>query len=212
MILILASLLTLMIQPGSDAYQLNRQGRLLLDQHRYSAAVRVFRQAVDKAKADPGPQDPATAMILRNLALAYVQTGNFAAAEQSSKLALSIIESRFGPNEPGLTPILNVLAECYASEGRIAVARQSSERAVAIGPLAGPHYGIALHNLAAMREFSGDLEAAASLYRRAITAKIEALGAKHPYVALSKSALRRVERGGSIASPIEWEHGGVPAN
>lgn len=177
MILILASLLTFTIQPGSDAYQFNRQGRLLLDQHRYSAAARVFRRAVGKAKADPGPQDPTTAMILRNLALAYVQLGNTAAAEQSSKLSLSIIESRFGPDEPGLTPILNVLAECYASEGRVPEAQQVSEKAVAIGPLAGAHYGIALHNLGAMREYSGDLAGAASFYRRAIAVKIDTLGA-----------------------------------
>ena len=212
MILILASLLTLTLQPGSDAYQLNRQGRLLLNQHRYPAAVRVFRQAVDKAEADLGPQDPATAMILRNLALAHLQTGNAAAAEQSSKLALSIVESRFGQDEPGLTPILNVLAECYVSQGRIADARQTSERAVEIGPMAGAHYGIALHNLAAIRELSGDLQGAASAYRHAIAVKIETLGAQHPYVAQSKSALKRVERGESIASAIEWEHGVASEN
>src|SRR5580658_6498160 len=178
MILFALSVLTAFaIHPDADPYQLNREGRTLLDQHRYAAAARVFRRAVDRAEVQLGPRDPATAMMLRNLALAYVQSGNADAAEQSAKLAYSIVEARFGSAEPGLTPILNVLAECYASTGRVVEAQKAAEQAVAIGPDAGVHYGIALHNLGALREFSGDLIGAASLYRRAIEVKIETLGA-----------------------------------
>jgi len=196
MTILLASLVALFASP----YQLNQEGRNLLDQHQYAAAARVFRRAVDQAESDLGPRDPATAMMLRNLALAYVQTGNSDAAEQSAKLAYSIIESRFGPAEPGLTPILNVLAECYASTGRVAEAQSASEQAFAIGPLAGAHYGVTLHNLAALREFSGDPRGAAALYRRAIEVKIETLGAGHPNVAVSRAALRRVQRNEHLAS------------
>lgn len=195
MIPLAASFLTFVaMTPAADsgAYQLNNQGRLLLDQHRYSSAVRVFRRAVDRASSDVGPNDPATAMILRNLALAHLQGGNAQAAEPPVQRALSIMESQFGPSDPSLTPILNVLAECYAATGHIAEALQASERAVSIGPAAGAHYGTALHNLGALREFSGDLDAAATCYRRAVAAKTETLGAGHPYVALSKSALKRV--------------------
>jgi len=71
-------------------------------------------------------------MMLRNLALAYVQTGKAAAAERSAKAAYAIVESRFGSADPSLTPILNGLT-----------------------------YGTALHNLGALREFSGDLMGAA---------------------------------------------------
>ena len=198
MIILVASLLTAFAIQDSDAYRLNREGRILLDQHRYAAAARVFRHAVDRAKADLGPRDPATAMMLRNLALAYIQTGDAAAAEESGKLAYSIIESRFGSADPALTPILNVLAECYASRGRVEEALKASEQAVAIGPSAGAHYGTALHNLGALREFSGDLRAAADFYRRAVDVKTKALGAEHPYVALSRAALRRVQRGEQV--------------
>src|SRR5277367_6467873 len=100
MILLTASLLSFFtMQPAtadSEAYQLNRQGRVLLEQHRYGSAVRAFRRAVERAESEIGPQDPVTAMMRRNLALAYVHTGNSAAAEQFAKLALSIVESRFG--------------------------------------------------------------------------------------------------------------------
>lgn len=207
--LFVASLLTVFAIQEPDAYRLNREGRNLLDQHRYAAAARVFRQAVNKAGTELGPRDPATAMILRNLALAYVQTGNAAEAEQSAKLAYAIIESRFGAADPGLTPILNVLAECYASKERVGEAQRASEQAVSIGPMAGVHYGIALHNLGALREFSGDLAGAASFYRRAIDVKIETLGAEHPYVALSRAALQRVQHGKYLAmGPIKLALGG----
>jgi tetratricopeptide (TPR) repeat protein len=208
MTILLASLLTAFaMQP--DAYQLNRTGRDLLDQHRYAAAAHAFRQAAEKADTQIGPQDPATAMILRNLALAYAQTGNSIAAEHTAKRAFSIIESRFGSAEPALTPILNVLAECYASSGRIAEAQRAAERAVEIGPLAGAHYGVALHNLGAIHEYLGDWDGAAAWYRQSIAVKIETLGAAHPYVVLTKQALRRVQQHDSIAvranGPIKLE-------
>jgi len=206
MIIFLVTVLTAFALPSTtDAYRLNREGRNLLDRHRYAAAVRVFRQAVDRAESDLGPRDPATAMMLRNLALARVQAGDPEAAEQPAKLAYSIIESQFGAVEPGLTPILNVLAECYAATGRIAEATRASEQAVSIGSLAGVHYGIALHNLGALREFSGDPGGAAAMYRRAIEVKIETLGAEHPYVALSRAALRRVQRNERLASTVRLE-------
>jgi tetratricopeptide (TPR) repeat protein len=193
MITLITSLLSIGLQMTPDAYQLNSQGRELLEHRRYSAAVEVFRRAVDRAESDFGPSDPATAMIRRNLALAYIQTRALEAGEKVAKLALSAMESRFGPADPGITPILNVLAECYASAGRIDEAERASERAVAIGPSAGVHFGIALHNLGALREFSGDADGAASFYRRAIVVKTETLGAAHPDVLLSRRALRRVE-------------------
>ena len=195
MITLIASLLAIGLQTTPDAYQLNRQGRELLEHRRYSAAVEIFRRAVDRAESDFGPADPATAMIRRNLALAYVQTRDLESAEKAAKLALSAMESRFGPADPGMTPILNVLVECYASAGRTDDAGRVSERAVAIGPSAGVHFGIALHNLGALREFSGDAAGAASYYRRAIAVKTEMLGAAHPHVQMSRAALRRVEHG-----------------
>ena len=200
MLIPIASLLTVLtFQPDpevmeADAIQLNREGRDLLARHQYIASIRVFKRAVQRAAVDLGPGDPATAMILRNLALAYLQVGDVAAAEPAANLALSIFETRFGTKDVGLTPILNVLAECYASTGRLEVARRITERAIALGEDAGPHYGTALHNLGALHELSGDFEGAASFYTRAIAAKSESMGSAHPHVALSRAALRRVQR------------------
>jgi tetratricopeptide (TPR) repeat protein len=138
-------------------------------------------------------------MMLRNLALAYVETGNSAAAEPVAGRALSIFESRFGSSDGGLSPILNVLAECYASTGRLELAQQATERVLSMGREAGVHYGTALQNLGALRELSGDYKGAAQWYTRAIAVKAEMLGAAHPYVALSKNALRRVQRQDRLA-------------
>jgi tetratricopeptide (TPR) repeat protein len=202
MIIFAASVLTVFTL---DSYQLNQEGRALLEQHRYSAAAQVFRLAVDRAGSELGPRDPATAMMLRNLALADIYIGDPASAEQSAKLAYAILVSHFGSADPSLTPVLNVLAECYASTSRIAEAQQASEQAVAIGPSAGPHYGTALHNLGVLREFSGDLDGAATLYRRAIAVKIATLGEAHPYVSLSRSYLRRVQHGEHLAASARPE-------
>ena len=201
MLTFVASLLILTQQALSpDAYRLNRQGKELLEQRRYAAAARAFEKAVDLADSELGAGDPATAMMLRNLALAQVHGGNLAAAEQTAARALSIMEEKFGMSDPALTPILNVLAECYASGGRIADAQRLSERAVSMGSDAGVHYGIALQNLGAIHEYSGDFVVASSFYRKAIAVKSEALGAAHPHVALSKSALRRVDGSQQIAA------------
>ena len=128
---------------------------------------------------------------------------------QSAKLAYSKIESRFGSDEPGLTPILNVLAECYAASGRVADAEEGfQERAVSLGPLAGVHFGVALQNLGALREYSGDFAGAATLYRRAIDVKVATLGSAHPYVALARAALRRVERQRSVAGAAKLQLAG----
>lgn len=134
------------------------------------------------------------------------------AAEQGGKLALSIFESRFGSADVGLTPILNVLAECYTFTGRIHDAERAEAWAVSIGPAAGVHYATALHNLGAIRELSGDRAGAASWYQRAVAVKNEMLGAAHPYVAMSKAALQRVEREQRFAvlrpGPIRLEQAG----
>lgn len=204
MIPFIVSLLILTAQPAlpvqPDAYQLNRHGRELLDQRHYKDAIKIFRQAADRARSELGSKSPATAMILRNLALAYVQDGKISDAEKSAHRAYTIIESQFGSAEPGLTPILNVLAECYASSGRVAEAEEATKNAVAIGPLAGAHFGTALHNMGALDEYSGDLEGAAVYYRRAIEVRLKTLGSTHPFVELSKAALRRVGRGQFIAT------------
>ena len=67
-------------------------------------------------------------------------------------------------------------------------------RAVAIGPAAGPHYGTALHNLAAAYQAEGKFQDAVEFYRQALAAREKTLPAGHPYIRLTRAALEKVQR------------------
>lgn len=156
-------------------------------------SVRTARIALENASATYGPQHPATAMMLRNLALAFEQSGFHNLAVTYAGQSISILETRFGPKDPSLVPALNVLSEALASESRYAEAETVARRAVAIGPDAATHYATALQNLGGILEMQGKLQAAASAYRQALAARESLLPAGHPHTELTRAALLRVE-------------------
>jgi tetratricopeptide (TPR) repeat protein len=190
---------TTIVQQHGTPYQLNQEATSLLAQGRTVEAVEVARKAVRAAEAAFGANDPASAMILRNLALAYERNGSYDRAEAAAKRSLAILEAAFGPNDVSLTPVLNVLAETYAAQGRFVEARNIAMRAVAIGPDAGVHYATALHNVAAILE-NDKLAEAAPYYRKALAARQASLPAGHPHTELTRASLARVERAGELAS------------
>jgi tetratricopeptide (TPR) repeat protein len=128
------------------------------------------RDAVRVAEASNGPEHPATAMKIRNLALALNDAGYSRQAEHYALQAIAILESRFGADDVSLVPALNVLTEAYAAQGRFTEAARAGMRAVAIGPEAGPHYAVALHNVAAVLERQGKRRQAVDYYARSLAA------------------------------------------
>jgi tetratricopeptide (TPR) repeat protein len=132
--------------------------------------IGAAREAVRAAESSHGPQHPATAMMVRNLALAFAEAGYNNQAEHYAQQALSILEARFGSSDVTLVPALNVLTEAYAAEGRYSEAVRTGMRAVAIGPDAGPHYAVALHNVAAVLERQGKRRQAVDYYARSLAA------------------------------------------
>jgi tetratricopeptide (TPR) repeat protein len=155
-------------------------------------SISAARAAVNEAEAAFGPRHPATAMMLRNLALAYQQAGFYNRAEETAQRSLALLEATFGPTDVSLTPVLNVLTETYAAQGRYVEARRLAMRAVAIGPDAGAHYATALHNLGAVLEGVGKLNEASEYYRSALSAREALLPVGHPYIELTRTALERV--------------------
>ena len=133
--------------------------------------IAAARQAVQDAETAYGPRHPATAMQIRNLALAFAEAGYNNQAEHYARASLSILESRFGPSDVSLVPALNVLTEAYAAEGRYTEAVRIAMRAIAIGAEAGPHYAVALHNAAAVLERQGKRKEAVEYYTRALTVR-----------------------------------------
>jgi tetratricopeptide (TPR) repeat protein len=156
--------------------------------------VRAAREAVDTATRTYGAGDPATAMMVRNLALEFEQAGYANYAEFYARQALASLQSKFGPEDPSLVPALNVVAEAQASQGRFADAERTARRAVAIGPAAEAHYATALHNLGAVLEAQGRRQEAAVVYARALAARQATLPAGHPYIAITRAALQRVAK------------------
>ena len=138
--------------------------------------------------------------MLRNLALAFEDAGYHNYAEEYAGQAIGILETRFGDQDVSLTPALNVLAEAYISERRFGEGRRIAMRAVEIGPAAGPHYATALHNVAASYHGEGKLKEAAEWYQKALDARRATLPNGHPYIAVTRSALRQVQRAESLTA------------
>lgn len=157
--------------PQSTPYRLNEEALNLLAAGKDNEALRAASEAVSKAEAVFGRTHPATAMILRNQALIYARLGYYNRAEYYAKRSLAILQDDFGPADASLVPVINVLAETYASQGRYVEARKLSARAVAIGPEAGLHYAVALHNLAAVCEAEGRRREAERYHREAAQAR-----------------------------------------
>jgi tetratricopeptide (TPR) repeat protein len=157
-------------------------------------AIDSAREAVRESTASLGAEHPATAIMLRNLALAFEQGGYHNYAEYYAQRSLAILESNFGPEDVSLVPALNVLTEACATQARLTQARTLAMRAVAIGPGAGAHYATALHNLAAIFQSEGRFKEAAEFYRQALSAREALLPPGHPYTQVTRAALRQVQR------------------
>lgn len=191
---------TAIVQQHGTPYQLNRQVNSLLEQGKNAEAVSTAREAVRAAEDAFGANHPATAMILRNLALAYERTGYYNRAEAAAMRSIGILEGVFAPNDVSMVPSLNVLTEAFAAEGRYVEALKPALRAVAIGPDAGAHYATALHNAGAIFESEGRLKEAGQYYRKALAARVALLPAGHAYTENTRAALQRVERAEQVAS------------
>ena len=172
-----------------------------IERHEGSAeAIDAAREAVRESTAALGADHPATAFMIRNLALAFEQGGYHNYAEYYARRSLAILEANFGPVDVSLVPALNVLTETYAAQVRFTQARTIAMRAVAIGPVAGAHYATALHNLAAICQSEGRFKEAAEFYRQALSAREALLPPGHPYIQVTRAALRQVQRAGRLTA------------
>lgn len=130
-------------------WERNAAGCEALRQNHPAEAARIFRQAVEAAESQVGAGNPETAILLRNLALAYRGEGAYRRAEEAASRSLRILEQALGKEDPALVVSLNVLGEALAEMGRLTEARWVLRRAVSL-QLAGPHGELAVKNLAAV--------------------------------------------------------------
>jgi CHAT domain-containing protein/Tfp pilus assembly protein PilF len=162
----------------------------------YQDAIAAAKQMVAIAERSMADKPPLLATVMNDLALAYVDAGQYALAEPLYQRSLSIREKALGAEHPLVAASLNNLAILDGNEGQYSQAEPLLKRAIAImekasGPdnvqLAG-----ALNNLANLYDDQGQYARAEPLDRRALAIKEKALGPDHPDVAASLNNLANV--------------------
>ena len=169
-------------------------------------AIATARQSLNAAEAQLGPEHPVTAMMMRELALAFEQGGYHNYAEQYATRAIGVLEARFGPRDVTLVPALNVLVEAFLAEGRNSDALACAMRAVEIGPDAGAHYGTALHNAGGALFANGRVAESEEYFRRALAVRQATLPAGHPYIDATRAELKKVLKAAKMPSWHQRPH------
>ena len=157
----------LLLHPGFEA--LNASANEQFHAGQLDRAEQTERQALQAARAEKGPNHPAAAVVMRNLAAIEHARGNDAAAEALARTSISIIQQAFGPADPLLVPSLNTLAEIEIARQRYHQAAAILKRAIRIGARDPEvHYSTSLQNLAALDQMQGRFDQAEKLYFQAL--------------------------------------------
>ena len=114
---------------------LNQEAMTLYRQGRYDQAVVVAKKALEIAERDLGPNHPAVAASLNNLAELYRAQGQNALAEPLYKRSLAIHEKTLGPNHPSVATSLENISALYTKMGKTDEAKKLTDRAAKIREL-----------------------------------------------------------------------------
>ena len=143
----------------------------LLKKGRYAEAADVAGQALIVTEQNFGPDHPATARALNNLAVTYQARGKYAEAEMLYRRSLAIDEKSLGKDHPHVVQTLNNLAAIYQSQGRYAEAETFYRQALEILEqcLGESNVDVAasLKNLAGLYHEKKDFSSALKYYRQA---------------------------------------------
>jgi tetratricopeptide (TPR) repeat protein len=154
-------------QQRDEAVLLDRKITQLYNEGRYSEAIPLAQRLLATEERALGPEHPAVANALRNLAILYSEQARFADSEQLYKRALAIQEKALGPNHLDVAITLNNLADLYKNEGRYPEAEGLYKQSLSVreGLLDADHPDIAesLRNLAVL--YVIPRSACVSLYR-----------------------------------------------
>jgi len=104
----------------------------LYQQGRYSEAEPYAKEALRLGTEELGPNDPATAALLDNLALLYEAQGHYAEAEPLYQRSLAIKEKALGPEHPDVAGSLENYAALLRQTARADEAERMEVRAKAI--------------------------------------------------------------------------------
>jgi len=179
--------------PSEDPAALNAEVVKLYQAGKYAEAIPLAQRALAIQEKALGPEHPAVATSLNNLAALHNSMGAYAKAEPLYQRALAIDEKALGPEHPDVATSLNNQAFLYYSMGAYAKAEPLYQRALGIDEKAlGPEHpdvAVSLNNLAELYRTMGAYAKAEPLYQRALAIKEKALGPEHPSVAISLNNL-----------------------
>jgi tetratricopeptide (TPR) repeat protein len=143
----------------------------LLQNGRYEEAADIAGQALMVTEQNFGPDHPATARALNNLAVTHQARGKYAEAEILYRRSLAIDEKALGKDHPHLVQTLNNLAAIFQSQGRYAEAETLYRQALEIieQSLGENHTDVAasLKNLAGLYHEKKDFSSALRYYHKA---------------------------------------------
>jgi len=101
---------------ADDLGVLDRQFRALYSKGNYADAATVGERVLKLTEQAQGPNSPATAAALNNLALAYWNQGRYKEALKAYGRALAIDEKAYGPDHPDMAVNLNNLAVLHLAQ------------------------------------------------------------------------------------------------
>jgi tetratricopeptide (TPR) repeat protein len=179
----------------------NAQGILAKDTGHFTEAGRYYARAQRLMTEALGPDAPAAAGILHNIAgLLHVQ-GRFAEAEPAIRKALKLRELAEPSDLVGIAADTSVLGAVLAGQGRLPEAEVELQSALQMweARFGRGHYEVAvqLHNLAAVQQQRKAFSAADAAYSEALRIKQRVLGRDHPEIAalLNNLASLRCDEG-----------------
>ncbi len=177
------------------AYILHRMGKCYFFQADLAQAGRMFKEAADIRQQVLGSYHPDYAASLINLAVTYMQRGNYEKAEPLYLQAMAIDDHSLAPDDPQRASTLINLASVYINQEKYAQAEPLLEKAIAIREKA---YGTDSHrlstclvNLAVVCRNQGRYSEAEALFRRQIAIVEKSRGVDHPALPYSLRGLAK---------------------
>ena len=163
-----------------------RSGRALVEQARgaYAEAMAQQQQVLEIRERELGPEHPAVAATLDNLAIVHGLLGEREREAALFERALALQERALGPDHPEVARTLHNLAIVYVVRGALdeALAAQLRAREIWRRALPPAHTDIvaATINLARIHGERGELDQAIALGEQALVLSEQALGPDHP--------------------------------
>jgi tetratricopeptide (TPR) repeat protein len=177
----------------TTSYFLSGLGRIRSLQRRDAEALALYRQIQELRERLLGPEHPALALNLSNIAMELLSLGQREEAIAAWQRSLALLETAYPADHPSFAPPLANLATALRSLGRLEEAQRNLERALAIfertkGP-DHPHASLVLCELGMVAYDSQQLEQAKAYLQDALTRVQRSHGADTPHAAMPLASL-----------------------